>query len=238
MIFLVTGAASGWLPARGPWMVTVKKGFGIILWLGAVYYAAPHLSTSVTALTTAAVLLTTGVFGWPSAEDGEGVFMERLRQLYGIVAGVVGAYLLLGTLVHDGFILPPAVLGSSAPAAAGPSIHWLASEEEGLAQAKASDKIVMIDFTAEWCAACHEMERFTYTDAKVITAANDVVPVMIDCTEKADPKIKALQEKYGVTGLPTVVFVTPDGRKVGETVGFVEADAFVPVMKDALGHNG
>ncbi len=238
MIFLVTGAASGWLPPRGGWMDTVKKGFGIILWLGAIYYAAPHLSTTVTALFTAGVLLTTAVFGWPHPDDGEETFMVRLRQLYSIGGGIIGAYLLLGTLLQQGFILPPMSMGAGASSASAPKIAWVRTEAEALDLAKKSGKPLFIDFTAEWCAACHEMEKFTYTDARIIAESDKFVTVMLDCTEDNDPAIVALQKKYGVSGLPTVVFVSPDGKTLGGTVGFVEADDFLPKMKAALEANG
>jgi thiol:disulfide interchange protein DsbD len=219
-------------------MVVVKKGFGIIMWLGAIYYIAPYIPTVATALLTAAVLLATAVFSWPSPEDGEGETLQRLRQVYSIGGGLVGAYLLVGTLLQTGFILPPMQLGSAgggAPVQQGPKIEWLATEADGLARAQAEGKPLMIDFTAEWCAACHEMEKFTYTDPRVIAAADGFVPVMIDCTEKSDPVVLAVQKKYGVTGLPTVVFVSADGTKVGETIGFVEADEFLTHMKAASG---
>lgn len=243
MIFLVTGAASGWLPQRGAWMVTVKKGFGIILWLGAIYYAKSHLSVTVTALATAAVLLTTAVFSWPHPDDGEETFMVRLRQLYGVAGGLVGAYLLVGTLVKDGFILPPVELpagggGGAAAVQTKGAIPWIRTEAEAIEMAKKTGKPMMIDFTAEWCAACHEMEKYTYTDPRVVAAAEKFVPVMLDCTEESDPAILAVQKKYGVTGLPTVVFVTPDGKMLGGTVGFVEADDFLPEMLKALEEMG
>jgi thiol:disulfide interchange protein DsbD len=240
MIFLVTGAASGWLPSRGAWMVTVKKGFGIVLWLGAIYYASAHLSPTVTALATSAVLLVTAVFGWPHPDDGEGPFTVSLRRLYGIVGGLIGAYLLLGTLVKDGFILPPVSLASvgGGAAQAQPGINWVRTEAEALELAKSTGKPVMIDFTAEWCAACHEMEKYTYTDARVIAAAEGFVPAMLDCTKSGDPVVDAVQKKYGVTGLPTVVFVMPDGRRLGGTVGFVEAEDFVKEMQAALEAKG
>ena len=231
MIFFVTGLASGWLPSRGPWMVVVKKAFGIVMWLGAVYYAAPHLPPAVVALATAAVLLFTAVFSWPHPDDGEGWFLERLRQLYAVAGGLVGAYLLVGTLAKEGFILPPMQLGSadgtSAPA---PRIIWLADEAEAVALARRQGKPMIIDFTAEWCAACHEMEKLTYTDAAVVAAAGDFVTVMIDCTSKDDPTIKAILEKYGVLGLPTVVFVNAAGEQIDRTIGFVPADEFLPKM--------
>ncbi len=232
MIFLVTGAATGWLPQRGAWMMVVKKSFGVVMWLGAIYYARSLLSDVQVALATSGVLLSTAVFGWPNVEDGEGFFTVRARQLYGIVGALVGGYLLVGTLLTEGFILPPLSLGASG-ASSGPSIAWLRTEADGLAAAEASGKPLMIDFTAEWCTACHEMEKYTYTNADVIATAGGFVPVMIDCTAKGDPVIQAIQKKYGVTGLPTVVFARADGTVLNMTVGFVTAPAFVGEMKKA-----
>lgn len=237
MIFLVAGAAMGWMPKRGAYMVMIKKSFGIVMWLGAIYFARPLFNDTTTALLTAAVLLVTGVFSWPDPDDGEGFYAVRLRQLYTGVALLVGAYLLLGTLISSGFILPAVRLanaGSAAQtAAAAGSVTFLRTEEEGIAAAKAAGKPMMIDFTAEWCAACHEMEKLTYTDARVIAAAEGFVPVMIDCTDKASPAVKAVQEKYAVRGLPTVVFALPDGTILDRTVGFVEAADFERVMNRA-----
>lgn len=239
MIFLVTGAASGWMPKRGAYMVVIKKSFGIVMWLGAIYYAAPLFSNTQTALLTAAVFLVTAVFAWPDAEDAEGFYVVRARQLYSVVGVLVGAYLLLGTLVSQGFILPPMQFGgTNAAAQSGPKIQWLATEAEGIAAAKASGKPMMIDFTAEWCAACHEMEKYTYTDPKVLAVASNFVPVMIDCTDKGDAIVNAVQEKYGVRGLPTVVFATANGDILGFTVGFVEAPAFAREMEKALATAG
>lgn len=238
MIFLVTGAATGWLPQRGPWMVMVKKSFGVVMWLGAIYYAKSLFTDTQTAMLTAGVLLVTAVFGWPHADDGEGVMTVRLRQLYGIVAGVVGIYLVLGLLLTQGFILPPVRLATGSTATSTASIKWLRTEEEALAAARASGLPLMIDFTAEWCAACHEMERETYTDPRVIAAAGGFVTAMIDCTDEASPAIKAVQKKYGVTGLPTVVFAMPDGRILNSTVGFVEAGSFTAEMAKAQGAAG
>lgn len=237
MIFLLTGMASGILPSRGPWMVVVKKSFGIVMWLGAIYYAAPQLSVLNTALATSAVCIVTGIFSWPSEEDGEGWFIQRLRQTWTVVGVVVGGWLLVAAMMTEGFILPPVQLGG-ASVSAGPKIVWLSDEEQAMAKAIASGKPVMIDFTAEWCAACHEMEKLTYTDSAVVAESENFVTVMIDCTEKADPRVKAIQEKYGVKGLPTVVFTDSQGVKVGETFGFVPAGDFLKAMTAARSEAG
>ena len=233
LIFLVTGALAGWLPSRGAWMITVKKGMGIFLWLMAINFSSPHLSVAVTAIATAAVLLITGVFSWPDPDDGEGIYTVRLRQLYTVVGVVVGSWLLVATMATEGFILPPLKLSSAGAAApvAGPHINWQHDHDAALAQAKASGKPMIIDFTAEWCAACHEMERETYTDGTVIAATDRFVTVMIDCTATADPQVKAIQARYGVSGLPTVVLLNADGVQVDTMVGFVPAPEFLDHLK-------
>ncbi|GDX79588.1 thiol:disulfide interchange protein DsbD [Deltaproteobacteria bacterium] len=240
MIFLVAGVAFSALPKRGAYMVLIKKSFGPLLLLLAIYFTKTLFSDTQIALLTSAVLLVTGVFAWPDPEDGEGFYLQRIRQLYTVVAVIIGGWLLVGVL---GATSPLAVNGAGAKGeaaiASGPQIHWASTEAEALAlSAAAGGKPLMIDFTAEWCAACHEMEKFTYTNAAVIAASGDFVTVMIDCTDKADPVVKAVQEKYGVKGLPTVVFAKPDGTILAHTVGFVEAEEFVTVMGKAKGKAG
>ena len=237
MIFLVAGTFSDMMLRPGAWMETVKHGFGVAMWLGAVYFVAPHLSDTVTALLTAFVLLSTAVFAWPSNDD-EGPAIARAHRLYAVVGGLVGAYLLVGTLVTQGFILPPLQISTAgaATATAQGSIPWIKDDETAaLAQAKAEDKPLIIDFTAEWCAACKELEHFTYTDAQVITTSAAFVPLMIDATSDKDPKVQALLKKYDVKGLPTVLFLKPDGTVIPKLTltGYEPAEKFLPRMNAA-----
>jgi thiol:disulfide interchange protein DsbD len=243
MIILVAGGATGWLPKRGMWMVAVKQSFGIFLWLGAIYFALPLIPFPYGVFLTALVFLVTAVFAWPSEEDGESFALRRLRQSYSFIGGLAGAYLLLAfTLVQAGFLHEGGVVASGSAASseggARPGIQWVRTEAEALELARSSGKPVMIDFTADWCAACHEMEKFTYTDPRVIAESGKFVTAMLDCTKKGDAVMDAVQKKYGVSGLPTVVFVMPDGRRLGGTVGFVEAEDFLKEMQAALEAKG
>lgn len=240
MIFLVAGVAFSALPKRGAYMVLIKKSFGPLLLLLAIYFTKTLYSDTQIALLTSGVLLVTGVFAWPDPEDGEGFYLQRIRQLYTVVAVIIGGWLLIGVLNNVSPVAAnSAVGGPSEVAAPGPKIHWASTEAEALAlSAAAGGKPLMIDFTADWCAACHEMEKFTYTDAAVIAASGDFITVMIDCTDKADPAVKAVQEKYAVKGLPTVVFAKPDGTILTHTVGFVEAADFAAVMAKAKAKAG
>ena len=241
ILFLIAGTFSGAMVQPGMWMDTVKKGFGIVLWLAAIYYIAPHLSDSMVALSTALVLLSTAVFGWPttSLEDSmEGETLFKLRQLYGVISGLVGGWLLVGTLMVSGFILPAMTLGGggggAALADAGPA--WLADEPSALVAAQEAGQPVIVDFTADWCAACKELEHFTYTDPEVVARFGDFVPVMIDATSAKDPEVERLMKKYGVLGLPTVKFLDPQGNAFEDltVTEYIPADKFLPLMESAL----
>jgi thiol:disulfide interchange protein DsbD len=115
-------------------------------------------------------------------------------------------------------------------------VEWLHDEAEALAQAAAEGKPVMIDFTADWCAACKELEHLTYPDARIVAASAGFVPVMIDATRSDDPIVNALLKKYDVGGLPMIHFLRPDGSLIeGNSVsGFKTADDFLPHMEHAL----
>jgi thiol:disulfide interchange protein DsbD len=205
--------------------------------LGAIYFAKAHMSEAVTALLTAGVLLSTAVFGWPS-DDSEGPRITKAYKLYGVVAGIVGGWLLIALMASHGFILPPVQLGGGGAGVVveGPHIEWMDDEAAAIAKARAENKPLVIDFTAEWCAACQELEHITYQDPRVIERAERFVPVMLDCTDGKDETVKALQDKYEVLGLPTVVFVLPDGTTMDDlkVTGFVDADDFLGRMDEAL----
>ena len=238
ILFIIAGTFSSLMLQPGMWMDTVKKFFGVLLWLGAIYYAAPHLPEIAVSLLTAFVLLSTAVFGWPKPDgaDMEGDTITGMKRLYGVTGGLVGAYLLVGTLATSGFILPPLQLGGGGAAAVESGPEWRSDEAASLAYAQENNLPVIIDFTADWCAACKELEHFTYTDPRVIAQSKNFVPVMIDATKDTDPEVAALLKKYKVNGLPTVKFLLPDGSPMDDLTltGFIPADEFLPLMDAAL----
>ncbi len=239
LIFILTVTFSDLVFRPGLWMEWVKKGFGVAIWLAAVWYISPILDTAQTALLAAFVLLVTAVLSWPDEPATPGI--DKGRKLYGVVGGLVGAWLLVGTMMTQGFILPPVSLGTGGGAAgAEQHVVWGADEAAALAQAKAENKPVIIDFTADWCAACKELEHLTYSDAAVIAASDEFVTLMIDCTSDSDPTVAALLDKYGVSGLPTVKFLAPDGTTFHDLTltGFEPAEDFLPRMEAALARAG
>ncbi|XGC80297.1 protein-disulfide reductase DsbD family protein [Bdellovibrio bacteriovorus] len=90
------------------------------------------------------------------------------------------------------------------------SIQWQPYSDEALEQAAKDGKPVIIDFWADWCAACHELEQQTFTDMRVRAMGNKFVFLKFDATKDSE-QLKALKKKYNIQGLPTVVFINPNG---------------------------
>jgi thiol:disulfide interchange protein DsbD len=90
---------------------------------------------------------------------------------------------------------------------------------------------VVIDFWAEWCTACKELDKATWSDPRVREEAARFVRVKVDGTDE-NPAIQAIQERYQVQGMPTVVFIDSAGRPVdARVVGFVEADEMLQRLR-------
>ena len=93
----------------------------------------------------------------------------------------------------------------------------------------------MLDFYADWCVSCKEMERLTFTDARVRTALADVVLLQADVTaNSADDQ--ALLKRFGLFGPPGTIFFDTQGREAqARVVGFEHADTFLASLRRALG---
>ena len=238
VLLIVLGTFSGVLkalPKSGGWMETIERIFGLLLIGAALYYLRFIISESAFIIILGLFLIVTAVFsGGFDRLTHESTAFQRAKRAFGIIAFIFGAYFLVGHLMIKGFILPP--FSTTTPGqsvAAQEKIDWVISEEEGLRQAKASSKVAMIDFWALWCAACMEFEKLTYTDPEVIKESKKFVNIKIDCTKTDDPKVKQLWDKYGVVGLPTLIFVDMDGTVLKDKTitGFVNAKEFMKILK-------
>ena len=225
--FFLIGALSISLPKSGGWMDSIKSVFGIALLALAVLYlrdAFPGLREALSFKTlaygavVAAALVGVGVLAGAVHRTFRSWPLDGLLKALGIVLAVIGLSLRSGAPLAK----PPPV----------PQADWLTSEEKALVQAQSFKKPVLIDFFAEWCSACKELDRYVYTDDLFLNEARRFVLVKIDGTQETD-LIEALYKKYAVDGLPTVIFIDSAG-KVHQDVtvkGYLSPSEFVAVMR-------
>lgn len=111
------------------------------------------------------------------------------------------------------------------------SLKWEKSFEVALKNAKAAGKPVMIDFWAEWCGWCHRLDQTTYVEPRVVKLGEDFVTVKIDT--EAGGKQTAIAERYDVSQLPTILFLSPQGRVILRVTGFEGPGKFPSTMEKA-----
>jgi thioredoxin:protein disulfide reductase len=241
---LIVGASAGdLLPKAGPWMDTVKQLFGVMFLGVAVYLAAPLLPAALTMLLWAALAILSGFWIFSlKARDG-GPAAAPVRGV-GLIAVVYGVLLLIGTASGSRDPLQPldrlraGSAGASAAqegALAFQRIKTVADLDRAVASATAAGKPVMLDFYADWCVSCKEMEKFTFTDAAVQAALADAVLLQADVTAN-DEHDKALLARFEIFGPPTIAFFGRDGveRKNFRLVGFAPAPRFAEHVKSAF----
>ena len=168
-----------------------------------------------------------------------------------LLAVIYGAVLLVGSLAGSNSLLRPleglnvgAGGGGGEIVAAHRGLEFQRIKSTGdldaaLAQAAANGKTAMLDFYADWCVSCIEMEEFTFTDADVQQALSNTVLLQADVTAN-DDEDQALLNRFGVFGPPTIIFFDADGmqRQGYEVVGYMKATDFANHVRMATGAAG
>lgn len=225
VLFFAIGAFSISLPKSGAWMETVKSLFGVALLAAAgilLVGALPALRQAFSAAPAAALLA--------AAAAAAGVLAGALHASFGGPAGQRAAKA-LGVVLLVGGIVYAAGASAARERSAGEGLAWVGDEPAAFALAKQQGKAVIIDFWADWCAACKELDRIAWSDPRVRAEADRFVALKLDGTEGSDA-FQKLSEKYGIVGMPTVVFIDPHGREVPERVtGAISGPEMLDVLR-------
>jgi thiol:disulfide interchange protein DsbD len=239
---LAVGASAGTLlPKAGPWMDTVKRFFGVLLLGVAIYLVSPFIPVSVQMFLWAALLIVTAIFLRvidPLPSDAHG--FQRFAKGVGMIALIAGVAYLVGAFSGSRDILQPlSGLRVTTTEGGGPAetpfqrVNNLSELDERIGAA--AGRTVMLDFYADWCVSCKEMEHFTFGDERVKARLRDMVLLQADVTA-SNADHAALLKRFRLFGPPGIVFFDREGREIRglRVIGFQPAERFVAVLDQAL----
>jgi thiol:disulfide interchange protein DsbD len=246
--FLFLGVFSGSLqklPRSGAWMVWVRKIFGFILIAMALYFLKTLLpNTLVYHLALALTMLVGGVYmAWIEPTKSPAKAFPYIRTAVGIVFFLVALIVASsGVQAYLDEAVGTRLEGLSASGGSVPAdrIAWLPYTEDRLDAARSEGKPVFIDSYADWCIPCKELDKLTFSTPEVVAASRSFVCLKADLTDGKDEAVKAFYKKFNVRGVPTLIFLAPDGTEVAEvrTTGFEKKDVFLPKMLKVLELSG
>ena len=245
---LAVGAAQGkLLPKAGVWMVAVKNAFGFMMLglasLDVVENSAGHCNDAALGRTD---IHDRRLHGRPDNLDGsDSMSRKNWVKALAFLAIIYGIILLLGSLTGGSNPLKPL---ASINLAGGGAMLAEAEHELPFQRIKSSDDLdrevaaaaangqsVFLDFYADWCVSCLEMEAYTFTDADVQDALSNTVWLQADVTAN-DEIDQVLLKRFGVFGPPTIIFFGADGqqRQGYEVVGYMKAAEFAAHVRQAV----
>jgi thiol:disulfide interchange protein DsbD len=219
--YVALGAAAGSitrLPRSGEWLVWMERVFGFLLLGVALYFVSPLLSGRALAWSVAALLagaaLTLGFYD-TRAETARG--FAFFKRALGSLALVAAAWIVLRPSVP---VTDP--------------IAWREFSSRALAQARSEGRPAVVDFRADWCLPCLEMDKTTFVSPAVTMRAEAFTMLRADVTD-ASKETESLLSTYGVLGVPTTLFFSSDGAEHHRMVGYVSAAEFARMLDDTRG---
>jgi thiol:disulfide interchange protein DsbD len=214
----------------------VKKLFGVLLIAVAIWMVSPVIPAWAHMLAWAALFIVSAAYlsvfdSLPANASG----WRRLWKGVGVLLALAGAIQIIGVATGGRDVLQPlaqlANRGAPDSSATAAKKNWTkvasVADLEG-ALARAAGKPVMLDFYADWCVSCIEMERFTFPDARVAARMNQMVLIKADVTKNSADD-KALLKRFNLFGPPGIILFDVNGREIASArvIGFQKADAFL-----------
>lgn len=234
---LLIGASAGHvLPKAGIWMTTVRNFFGVLMLGVAIYIIAPVIPQSLEMLLWAGLLIIPAIYLHaldPLPTNAGGA--SRLLKGVGIILLALGLTLIVGAASGAKSPLQPLAglnaekISPSSTALSFKHIHSI-NELDAIVD-KAKGKVVMLDFYADWCVACKELEEFTFSDAGVKNRLKNAVLIQADVTDNS-PEEVALLNRFKLFGPPGVIFFNKSGQEIKplKVVGYQPPEDFIKVL--------
>jgi thiol:disulfide interchange protein DsbD len=218
--YLLLGTFSGLLkkiPRSGSWLVWVEHVFGVILLGAAFFYLALAVAPKEAFYVIPTVLIIGGIYlGFLDSSGKEKPALKNVQWTFGILIILIG-------LVYANSMREQ-------------GMSWETYSDMDFVEAKENGLPVLLDFSADWCIPCMELDRNTWTNTEVIQATKDVRRMKVDLTQFDSPESEALRKRFNISGVPTIVFIRTDGTEASDAriIGFVPAKEFLLKLKQAF----
>jgi len=225
--YLILASFSGLLnklPQSGMWMVWVRKLFGILLVGVALYFFLPqakHIENMQGFFFGLLAIFGGLLLGFLDHAPGYTKSFKIGRGIFGIILIILGIFWTNSAIHYEE-----------------PEIEWRHYSNESVEEFLSEGKPVFIDFYADWCAPCKELDRKTFPDPQVVEEAKKFTMVKVDCTAPNE-SIRSFMNQFEVTGMPTLIFININGNKLKNfrAIGFVSPNDFVNRMTETLTSN-
>lgn len=201
------------LPRAGEWMDGVKHIFGFILIGMALYFIVPLLPKSFSGFVLPVFMIITAVYLLVFDKLGNSVKgFKNFKIVFSVLLIALAVYNLL-------------------PSANTNSIDWQEYSESKLS-GSIGETPVIIDFYADWCIPCKELDAITFSDDKVIEESRKFITLKADMTKSLAPEVESLRNKFKIVGVPTVLILDSKGNEINRITGFVNAEEFIDIIKN------
>lgn len=202
------------LPRAGEWMEAVKHVFGFILLGMAIYFLLPLLPKEISAYALPVFGILAVLILLFYDKKGNKVRAFRIfKYAFSVIIIAISVYALVPSDRE--------------------SILWEPYSETAL-NSVVDKKGIIIDFYADWCIPCKELDLLTFSDSRVIELSVDFATLKADMTRSVSPDVESLRNKYNIVGVPTVLILDTEGNELQRITGFVNADEFYKLLSDIM----
>jgi len=206
------------LPRSGEWMIGIRRIFGFVLFIMAVYFLNPLLDTQVFRILFSVSLFLGGFSLIVFERSGESIRGFHIVKSIVAIAMIAAAVWIGKPEPRESWSLP-----------------WQHYSDDLLVEARDTGKPVVIDFYADWCIPCKELDEVTFKDQRLKKYVDRFVFLKVDLTQNEDGASWRIRERYGIRGVPTVLFLNPSGEEYPSLrlTGFEKPDLFIKRMERA-----
>ncbi len=238
---LIIGAGAGkFMPKPGGWMTLVSQIFGVVMLAISIWMLSRIIPGSIALFLWSLLFIGSGLYAGAFEPLKEGISgAKKMIKVFAIMLSLIGVIMLIGSFSGATNPLNPLEkFGACTPIGRTQAKHdfkVVKTIEELENEIKNSNQKVMIDFSADWCTSCKELEHITFPDPTVASLMSQFKLLRVDVTKNTDTD-KALLKKYNIFGPPAIIFYDKDANELKnfKTIGYKPPEEFFKTLKKVL----